>query len=155
MADFTEINEEINAEINTNGANEITGAKLNQVLHDMITAVNDGKQDSLPLGNRFNVPVFNDNGQIVDSGIPIANIQKRFVVDDIEQVDGNLLTNALEVGDVLIVSTTMYQPKQAYVAVSQTIIGGKWVFASANENDITFVFYENNEYVNTVVVPIG
>lgn len=155
MADFTQINEEINAEINTNGANEITGAKLNKVLRDMIATVNLVKQDSLPIGNRFNVPVFNDNGQIVDSGISIANLTKRFVVNDIEQVDENLLTNAVEVGDVLIVSTTMYQPKQAYLVLSQTLVGGKCVFASANENDITFVFYENNEYVNTVVVPIG
>ncbi len=155
MADFSSIIQEINADITTNGVGAITGVKLNQVLRDMIASVNAGKQDSLPIGNRFNLPMFNDNGQIVDSGIPIADLQKRFVVDDIEQVDENLLTNALEVGDVLIVRTTMYQPKQAYLAVSQTIVGGKWVFASANENDITFVFYENNEYVNTVVVPIG
>ena len=49
MADFTQINEEINADINTNGANEITGAKLNQVLRDMIAAVNTAKQDPLTI----------------------------------------------------------------------------------------------------------
>jgi hypothetical protein len=49
MADFTQINEEINADINTNGANEITGAKLNQVLRDMIAAVNATKQDTLTI----------------------------------------------------------------------------------------------------------
>jgi hypothetical protein len=49
MADFTQINEEINAYINANGANEIMGAKLNQVLRDMIAAVNAEKQDPLTI----------------------------------------------------------------------------------------------------------
>lgn len=47
MADFSNIIQEINEEIKQNGANEITGAKLNEVLRDMIAAVNNEKQDTL------------------------------------------------------------------------------------------------------------
>ena len=47
MADFSTIIQEINDEITTNGVGAITGAKLNEVLRDMIAAVNDEKQDPL------------------------------------------------------------------------------------------------------------
>lgn len=47
MADFSEITQEINEQINTNGTRSITGAKLNTVLRDMIAAVNAEKQDQL------------------------------------------------------------------------------------------------------------
>lgn len=49
MADFSNIIQEINADINTNGSRQITGAKLNQVLRDMIAAVNAAKQDPLTI----------------------------------------------------------------------------------------------------------
>ena len=49
MADFTQIIQEINADINTNGVGAITGAKLNEVLRDMIAAVNAAKQDPLTI----------------------------------------------------------------------------------------------------------
>ena len=49
MADFTQIIQEINSEINTNGVGAITGAKLNEVLRDMIAAVNAAKQDPLTI----------------------------------------------------------------------------------------------------------
>lgn len=41
MADFTQILQEINDDINTNGVGAITGAKLNQVLRDIISSVAD------------------------------------------------------------------------------------------------------------------
>lgn len=41
MDNFTQIIQEINENVNTNGTKEITGAKLNDVLRDMITAVSD------------------------------------------------------------------------------------------------------------------
>lgn len=47
MADFSTIIQEINDEITTNGVGAITGAKLNEVLRDMVAAVNDEKQDPL------------------------------------------------------------------------------------------------------------
>lgn len=50
MADFTQIIQEINDDINTNGVGAITGAKLNEVLRDMIAAVNAAKTDILPDG---------------------------------------------------------------------------------------------------------
>lgn len=50
MADFSNIIQEINDDINTNGVGAITGAKLNEVLRDMIAAVNAAKTDILPDG---------------------------------------------------------------------------------------------------------
>lgn len=49
MADFTQIIQEINEDITTNGVGAITGAKLNEVLRDMIAAVNAEKQDPLTI----------------------------------------------------------------------------------------------------------
>lgn len=49
MADFTQIIQEINEDITTNGVGAITGAKLNEVLRDMIDAVNAAKQDPLTI----------------------------------------------------------------------------------------------------------
>jgi hypothetical protein len=49
MADFSNIIQEINDDINTNGVGAITGAKLNEVLRDMIAAVNAEKQDPLTI----------------------------------------------------------------------------------------------------------
>lgn len=49
MADFTQIIQKINDDINTNGVGAITGAKLNEVLRDMIDAVNAEKQDPLTI----------------------------------------------------------------------------------------------------------
>lgn len=53
MADFKEINNEIDDEINTNGVKGITGAELNKVLRDMITEVDKEKADTLPVGAVF------------------------------------------------------------------------------------------------------
>lgn len=50
MADFSNIIQEINDDINTNGVGAITGAKLNEVLRDMIAAINAAKTDILPDG---------------------------------------------------------------------------------------------------------
>lgn len=50
MADFSTIIQEINDEITTNGVGAITGAKLNEVLRDMIAALNAAKTDILPDG---------------------------------------------------------------------------------------------------------
>ena len=41
MADFSQIIQEINDNVNTNGTGAITGAKLNEVLRDMIDSVDD------------------------------------------------------------------------------------------------------------------
>ena len=49
MADFSNIIQEINEDITTNGVGAITGAKLNEVLRDMIAAVNAEKQDPLTI----------------------------------------------------------------------------------------------------------
>ena len=49
MADFSNIIQEINDDINTNGVGAITGAKLNEVLRDMVASVNAEKQDKLTI----------------------------------------------------------------------------------------------------------
>lgn len=49
MADFSTIIQEINEDITTNGVGAITGAKLNEVLRDMLAAVNNEKQDTLTI----------------------------------------------------------------------------------------------------------
>lgn len=53
MADFSNIIQEINDDINTNGVGAITGAKLNEVLRDMIAAVNQAKADMEAEGSIF------------------------------------------------------------------------------------------------------
>lgn len=47
MADFNGIIQEINEEIKTNGKKSISGSVLNQLLNDLIDAVNQLKQDAL------------------------------------------------------------------------------------------------------------
>lgn len=49
MADFSTIIQEINDDINTNGVGAITGAKLNEVLRDIVAAVNAEKQDTMTI----------------------------------------------------------------------------------------------------------
>lgn len=70
MADFTQIIQEINDDINTNGVGAITGAKLNEVLRDIVAAVNAAKADILPDGSVFGgfalpdtPPTYGDNHQ--------------------------------------------------------------------------------------------
>ena len=66
MADFSTIIQEINEEIKQNGANEITGAKLNEVLRDMIDAVNAKKQDPLTIDA---TPTEDSNNPVQSGGV--------------------------------------------------------------------------------------
>lgn len=50
MADFSNIIQKINDDINTNGVGAITGAKLNEVLRDIVAAVNAAKEDLIQEG---------------------------------------------------------------------------------------------------------
>lgn len=113
MADFTQINEEINADINTNGANEITGAKLNQVLRDMIAAVNTAKTDILPDGALFggfaypneDAPYYGDDHRYFYLAIQQGNYPA-FNLD----LDGNILTLVYWFKDGQYWSTEMLAP---------------------------------------------
>lgn len=95
MADFSSIIQEVNTDINTNGANEITGAKLNQVLRDMIAAVNAAKTDILPDGSLFggfaypneDTPYYGDDHRY----FYIAFQQGNYPAFNID-LDGNILT---------------------------------------------------------------
>lgn len=73
MADFTQIIQEINDDINTNGVGAITGAKLNEVLRDMIAAVNAEKQDPLTIDA---TPTENSTNPVQSGGVftALANL---------------------------------------------------------------------------------
>lgn len=73
MADFTQIIQEINDDINTNGVRSITGAKLNEVLRDMIAAVNAEKQDPLTIDA---TPTENSTNPVQSGGVftALANL---------------------------------------------------------------------------------
>lgn len=93
MADFTQIIQEINDDINTNGVGAITGAKLNEVLRDMIAAVNAAKTDILPDGALYGgfaypnePPTYGDDHRY----FYIARQQGNYPAFDVE-LDGNSL----------------------------------------------------------------
>ena len=67
MADFTQIIQEINDDINTNGVGAITGAKLNEVLRDMIAAVNAAKTDILPDGAKVTLQIVPHKVNVFDA----------------------------------------------------------------------------------------
>ena len=63
MADFKELIQEINEKIKTNGTKSITGAKMNEVLRDMVAAVDALKQDILLYYTEWE-----DNASIITQG---------------------------------------------------------------------------------------
>lgn len=77
MADFTQIIQEINDDINTNGVGAITGAKLNEVLRDMIAAVNAEKQDPLTI----DATPTEDSTNPVQSGGVYEELIKQMIAD--------------------------------------------------------------------------
>lgn len=99
MADFSSIIQEVNTDINTNGANEITGAKLNKVLRDMIAAVNAAKQDPLTIDA---TPTEDSTNPVQSGGVYSALLGKatRFYTPDITDIPPTIL-NRLKVGDIV------------------------------------------------------
>ena len=69
MADFSNIIQKINEDITTNGVGAITGAKLNEVLRDMIAAVNAEKQDPLTIDA---IPTENSTNPVQSGGVEEA-----------------------------------------------------------------------------------
>lgn len=66
MADFSTIIQEINDDINTNGVGAITGAKLNEVLRDIVAAVNAAKQDTMTIDA---TPTENSTNPVQSGGV--------------------------------------------------------------------------------------
>lgn len=99
MADFTQIIQEINDDINTNGVGSITGAKLNEVLRDMIAAVNAEKQDPLTIDA---APTEDSTNPVQSGGVYEALEHKPtiFLTPDIMDVPPTIL-NKVKVGDVI------------------------------------------------------
>ena len=99
MADFTQIIQEINADINTNGVGAITGAKLNEVLRDMIAAVNAEKQDPLTIDA---MPTEDSTNPVQSGGVyyELQNKPTIYYTQDITSIPPTIL-NRLKVGDIV------------------------------------------------------
>lgn len=69
MADFSNVIQEINADINTNGVGAITGAKLNKILLDIVNSINDEKQDELTIDA---TPVLGSTNPVQSGGVAKA-----------------------------------------------------------------------------------
>ena len=83
MADFSNIINEINADIRTNGVGAITGAKLNEVLRDMIAAVNDEKQDPLTIDA---TPTEDSTNPVQSGGVYDALEGKQDNISDLDAI---------------------------------------------------------------------
>ena len=127
MADFTQIIQEINDDITTNGVGAITGAKLNEVLRDMIAAVNAEKQDPLTIDA---TPTEGSTNPVQSGGVYVALQQKPtiFFTPDIMNVPPTIL-NKVKVGDVI---------QYGDDAVTETTVAGK-----DEQSDIIILVYND------------
>lgn len=124
MADFSSIIQEVNADINTNGANEITGAKLNKVLRDMITAVNAAKQDPLTIDA---TPTEGSTDPVQSGGVydALENKPTIYYTQDIAAIPPTILA-ILKVGDFVKYGDGF----EATAVVSAIEDGHTYLFAS-------------------------
>lgn len=103
MADFSTIIQEINDEITTNGVGAITGAKLNEVLRDMIAAVNTEKQDPITIDA---TPTEDSTNPVESGGVYVAlqdvihDAAHLYYTPDITDIPPTIY-NLLQVGDVV------------------------------------------------------
>lgn len=93
MADFTQIIQEINDDITTNGTGAITGAKLNEVLRDMIAAVNAAKEDLIADGYIY-------GGKVNPNSTPSAD-KRLFYIAEQEGTYTNF-------GDIYVTGTSIF-----------------------------------------------
>lgn len=141
MADFTQIIQEINDDINTNGVGAIRGAKLNEVLRDMIAAVNAEKQDPLTIDA---TPTEGGTNPVQSGGVYDAlegKADKRsFEVLHIHQIPIDIASGLL-VGD-FVVDTS--DGRRLYV-VTYRNANDFWLVTSNGVN-LVWYSYENNQY---------
>ena len=99
MADFSTIIQEINEDITTNGVGAITGAKLNEVLHDMIAAVNAEKQDPLTIDA---TPTEDSTNPVQSGGVYEALEHKPTIyhITNIQAIPPTIIS-ILRAGDIL------------------------------------------------------
>ena len=141
MADFTQIIQEINADINTNGVGAITGAKLNQVLRDMIAAVNAEKQDPLTIDA---TPTEDSTNPVQSGGVYEAlegKADKRtFEVLHIHQIPIDIASGLL-VGD-FVVDTS--DGRRLYVVTYRN--ANDFRLVTSDGVSLVWYSYENNQY---------
>ena len=111
MADFSTIIQEINDEITTNGVGAITGAKLNEVLRNMVSAVNDEKQDPLTI----DATPTEDSTNPVQSGGVYDALQDKLDAPSTAGTSGQVLTSDGQGGQSWQTPTS---------AVSDVTVGG-------------------------------
>ena len=135
MADFTQIIQEINDDINTNGVGAITGAKLNEVLRDMIAAVNAAKQDPLTI----------DATPTEDSTNPVQS-------GGVYEALNNLIANGGLFGGFVKPSTADADTKYYYL----TDVGGLYPYFDniyVNDDSLVLFYYANNSWQGAIIAP--
>lgn len=139
MADFTQIIQEINDDINTNGVGAITGAKLNEVLRDMIAAVNAEKQDPLTIDA---TPTEDSTNPVQSGGVYDELEDKADKVSGATQGNlagldsyGNLTDSGIAASDVATNSDVVHNTGAETVAGRKTFSDGIVV---ALDNNIRF-----------------
>ena len=139
MADFTQIIQEINDDINTNGVGAITGAKLNEVLRDMIAAVNEEKQDPLTIDA---TPTEDSTNPVQSGGVYDELEDKADKVSGATQGNlagldsyGNLTDSGIAASDVATNSDVVHNTGAETVAGRKTFSDGIVV---ALDNNIRF-----------------
>lgn len=149
MADFSEINQEINEQINTNGQSAITGAKLNEVLRDMISSVDENKMDMVEIDT---VPTEDSTNPVESGGVYDAlqgkvNVIKVFGIQNLtsEQV------NSLRVGDVVV--DVINKTNKAYTVSTEN--AGNVDLVMVSESTIIVCRYRGRVYQDTVEIDIA
>ena len=145
MADFTQIIQEINDDINTNGVGAITGAKLNEVLRDMIAAVNAEKQDPLTI----DATPTEDSTNPVQSGGVYSSLQQKptiFYTPDIMSIPPTIL-NRLQVGDIVRYGNN--ETVEAIVVVTD-IENGVVILVTNDGTNISGYQYQNGLLLDVV-----
>lgn len=139
MADFTQIISKINADINTNGVGAITGAKLNEVLRDMIAAVNAEKQDPLTIDA---TPTEDSTNPVQSGGVYDALQDKPtiYYTPDLYNISPTILSN-LKVGDIV-----KFGEVYSAIAIVTLVIDGQIHLFSFRESVAEEYIYANGSF---------
>ena len=152
MADFTQIIQEINDDITTNGVGAITGAKLNEVLRDMIAAVNAEKQDPLTI----DATPTEDSTNPVQSGGVYEALQDKVdkvqlaTTNDIATLgaNGNIKDSGVSIGSVAMDAAVVHKSGDETISGEKTF-ADKTIFNNEikliDDNEIGAKFYSSEE----------
>ena len=152
MADFTQIIQEINDDINTNGVGAITGAKLNEVLRDMIAAVNAAKQDPLTIDA---TPTEGSTNPVQSGGVYEALEDKPtiYYTTDIQEIPPTTIA-ILRVGDIVrfgddynyIAVVCKIDNNDVYLAATDGDAVESWLYRNGVSYD--FLAYQLSDFAN-------